>query len=565
MQTFTLPSGWRKPEVLASTLALNLLALALPIVILQVYDRVIPSQATDTFLALMVGMLIVIVLECVLKTLRSAVLSWDSAQFDHAASMDAMDIILHSDTLNFDNKPAGYYIDKIQALEKIQEFYSGQSILLLIDLPFVLIYITLIIVIAGPLVGVALVLLAVFGLVSVLTGKKLHDALIKQSEMEDRKRNFVIEILQGLHTVKSMAMEPFMQRRFEKLQLQSAESIFELSKLNSIVQGVGASLSQLAVVSFVGIGSFYVVNGELTMGALAAGTMLTSRVLQPGLRAMGVWTQFQAVRLSLRKVNELFSLHREESGDIVNEGKLKGDIEIRNISFKYPGQDEYVIKNLSLSIKPGSSVGITGRNGAGKSTLISLMSGFIQPESGVIEVDGNKITDFNAEYLRSQIGIIPQHGALFEGTILENMTLYREGDAIKQAVEISKVLGLNEIIAKLPNGLDTVIDGASRDSMPEGVKQKIIMIRSLVGYPQIVFLDDANANFDLKNDQKLAEILARLKGRRTMVIVSHRPSFLRICDQQFVLENGALVAPTTSSHKTPPAKIPVNHNLETTT
>lgn len=564
MQTFTLPSGWRKPEVLASTLALNLLALALPIVILQVYDRVIPSQATDTFLALMAGMLIVIVLECILKTLRSAVLSWDSAQFDHEASMDAMDIILHSDTLNFDNKPAGYYIDKIQALEKIQEFYSGQSILLLIDLPFVFIYIALIIVIAGPLVGVALVLLAVFALVSVLTGKKLHEALIKQSEMEDRKRNFVIEILQGLHTVKSMAMEPFMQRRFEKLQLQSAESIFELSKLNSIVQGVGASLSQLAVVSFVGIGSFYVVNGELTMGALAAGTMLTSRVLQPGLRAMGVWTQFQAVRLSLQKVNELFSLHREESGEVVNEGKLKGGIEIRNISFKYPSQEEYVIKDLSLSIKPGGSVGITGRNGAGKSTLISLMSGFIQPESGAIEIDGHKITDFNAEYLRSQIGIIPQHGVLFEGTILENMTLYREGDAIKQAVEISKILGLNEIISKLPNGLDTLIDGASRDSMPEGVKQKIIMIRSLVGYPQIIFLDDANANFDLKNDQKLAEILARLKGRRTMVIVSHRPSFLRICDQQFILEKGALIAPSIPSHMPPPVKTPVHQNLEET-
>jgi len=549
MSKFLLPTGWKKREVIAATLALNILALALPIVILQFYDRIIPSQAADTFLALMVGMVIVIALDTLLKTLRSIVLSWDSAQFDHAASMDAMDLILHSDTLSFDKNPSGYYIDKIQALEKIQEFYSGQNILLLIDLPFVIIYLILIVVIAGPLVGVPLVLLAAFFLVSLLTGKQLHLALIKQSTTEDRKRNFVIELLQGLHTVKSMAMEPFMQRRFEKLQLQSADSIFELSKLNSIVQGVGATFSQLAVISFVGIGSIYVVEGDLTLGALAAGTMLTSRVLQPGLRAMGVWTQFQSVRLSLQKVNELFALRREHSGDIHSDEKLKGGIEVKDISFKYPNQSENIIKNLSLSIKPGESIAITGKNGAGKSTLISLLSGFMQPVSGSIKIDNDNISDFNAEYLRSQIGIIPQYGVLFEGTLLENMTLYREGDAIKQALEISKVLGLNEIIAKLPNGLDTIIGGASRDSLPEGVRQKIIMIRSLIGYPQIIFLDDANANFDLQNDQKLANILMKLKGKRTMVIVSHRPSFLKICDKQFLLEDGKLAISQPYQHK----------------
>ncbi len=562
MRTFTLPTGWRKPEVLASSLAINLLALALPIVILQFYDRVIPSQSTDTFLALMVGMVAVIALDCLLKTLRSAVLSWDSAQFDHAASMDAMDIILYSDTLDFDSKPSGYYIDKIQSLEEIQLFYSGQSILLLIDLPFVFIYVALIIVIAGPLVAIPLVLLAIFCLVSVLTGKKLHHTLVRQSEMEDRKRNFVIEILQGLHTVKSMAMEPFMQRRYEKLQLQSAESIFELSQLNSIVQGVGATFSQLAVVSFVGIGSLYVVSGDLTLGALAAGTMLTSRVLQPGLRAMGVWTQFQSVRLALEKVNELFSLHREESGEICNEEKLEGGIDVRNICFKYAGQQENLINDLSLSVKPGGSIAITGRNGAGKSTLISLLSGFIQPDSGSIQVDGHDLTSFNAEYLRSQIGIIPQHGVLFEGTLLENMTLYREGEAVEQAIEISKVLGLNEIISKLPDGIDTVIGGASKDSLPEGVKQKIIMIRSLVGYPQIILLDDANANFDLKNDQKLAEILKKLKGRRTMVIISHRPSFMRICDQQYYMENGSLKPMRLPSYQSAPAVASVKPSLQ---
>jgi len=540
MRTFTLPDTWRRPEIIASSLAINILALGLPIVILQFYDRIIPSQAMDTFLVLMIGMLVVIILDCLLKTLRSAVLSWDSAKFDHEASLDSMDLILHSDTLNFDAKPAGYYIDKIQALEKIQEFYSGQSILLLIDLPFVLVYLVLIVVIAGPLIAVPIGLLILFGIISVIAGRRLHQALVSQSEMEDRKRNFVIEILQGIHTVKSLAMESFMQRRFEKLQLQSAESVYELGRLNSVVQGIGATFSQLAVVSFVSFGSLYVVSGDLTVGALAAGTMLTSRVLQPGLRAMAVWVQFQSVRLALQKVNELFTLHREESGDVYSDEQFEGQIELSDVCFKYLSQEKNLFEQLSLSIKPGEAVGITGRNGVGKSTLINLMSGFLQPSSGSVTIDGVALSDYNAEYLRSQIGILPQHGVLFEGTILENMTLYREGEAIEQAIDISKVLGLGEIISKLPNGLDTHIGGASKDMLPEGVKQKIIMVRSLVGYPKVIFLDDANANFDLKNDQKLAEILKKLKGRRTMVIISHRPSFLRLCDRQLELKSGKL-------------------------
>jgi len=521
-------------------LAINLLALALPIVILQFYDRVIPSRATDTFLVLLIGMLVVIVLDCFLKTLRSAVLSWDSAKFDHQTSMDGIDLILHSDSLSFAAKPAGYYIEKIHALEKVQEFYSGQSILLLIDLPFVLIYLALIAVIAGPLIGVPIGLLLVFAVISVFAGKQLHQALIKQSDIEGYKRNFVIEILQGIHTVKSLAMESFMQRRYEKLQLQSAESVYELSRLNSIVQGIGASFSQLAVVSFVGFGSLYVLSGELTVGALAAGTMLTSRVLQPGLRAMAVWVQFQSVRLALHKMNEFFTMQREEFGDVCHEEQFKGSIELKGICFKYEGQKENVLNQLSLSIQPGEAIGITGQNGAGKSTLINLIAGFLQPSSGSVEIDGEALNNYSAEYLRAQIGILPQHGVLFEGTILQNMTLYREGDAVEQAIEISKTLGLSDIISKLPQGLDTHIGGASQGMLPEGVKQKIVMVRSLVGRPKIVLLDDSNASFDLKNDQKLAGIVNKFKGQRTMVIISHRPSFLRLCDRQFELKSGVL-------------------------
>jgi ATP-binding cassette subfamily C protein LapB len=337
-----------------------------------------------------------------------------------------------------------------------------------------------------------------------------------------------------------MAMESLMLRRYERLQYQSAESIYDLSKINSISQGIGATFSQLAVICFVGLGSIAVVGGDLTIGGLAAGTMLTSRVLQPGLRAMGVWTQFQSVRLAIQKVNQLFSSPREKFGDFRCQKAVGGKIELQQVHFSYPGQDAPLLEQISLSVEPGETIGITGNNGSGKSTLLSLLSGFLQADSGSIRIDGTRLEEFNIEFLRSQIGIVPQQGVIFEGTILENMTLYREGEAADQAKALAADLGLGEIVSKLPDGLDTYIGGSAAGSLSEGVKQKIIIVRSLVGNPKIVLFDDANANFDVKNDKKLVELIKSMRGDRTMVIVSHRPSILRFCDRVFELENGQL-------------------------
>lgn len=535
-----LPLGWRRPSVLAASLGINLLALMLPMVILQVYDRIIPHQAVETFAFLMAGMVVVILVDTLLKVFRSQILSWDGARFDHRESLKAMNRILDAETIPFEEKPAGFYLDRMQALEQMQSFYSGQSLLLMMDFPFVVIFLALVWIIAGPLVWVPLTLLLIFLLASLLSGRRLHNALEARAVMEDRRQNFLIEILRGIHTIKSMAMEALMSRRYERLQHQSASGIYELSRINSIVQGLGASFSQLATVTFVGIGSLEVIEGQLSVGALAAGTMLTTRALQPGLKAMGLWTQFQSIRLAHRKLQELFALPREQAGAFRPADGIQGAIELRNVHFRYPGQQEPLLRGLSLSVGPGEAVAITGKNGAGKSTLISILAGFVRPQEGEVLLDGRDILDYDLEYLRSQIGIVPQNGTLFEGTILENMTLYREGQAVDQAIELSRMLGLDKILSRLPEGLDTRIGGAAADNLAEGVRQKIIMVRSLVGLPPLILFDDANASFDIKNDIQLQRVLEHLKGHHTLVIVSHRPSFMRLCDRQLVLENGVL-------------------------
>jgi len=487
-KVFTPPKIWRIPSVLFASLAINMLALVLPIVILQVYDRIIPNQATDTFLFLILGMLVAIALDTTLRIFRTLLLSWEGAKFDHRESLKALSIILDADSSDFENKPSGHFLDKMHALEQVQEFYSGQSILLILDFPFVIIYMALIWFISGYLLFIPITLLIIFLIISFITGRRLQKALNNRHKTEDHRQNFIIETLNGIHTIKSMAMESFMLRRYEKLQSQSANSVYELSRINSVVQGIGASFSQLAVIVFVSIGSLYVIEGTLSMGALAASTMLSNRILQPGLKAMGLWTQFQSVRLAREKVNELFSLKQEDGGDLSKHQEIEGSIELSHVSFKYPKQEHQLLDDVSLSIKPGEAIAISGGNGVGKSTLIKLLSGFLHPDEGQILLDGEPLKKYNLEYLRAQIAIIPQKGILFEGTILENMTLYREEQAIEQAIELAEQLGLDEIIARLPEGLDTPIGGSSVGVLSEGVSQKIIMVRSLVGYPPIILL-----------------------------------------------------------------------------
>ena len=259
---------------------------------------------------------------------------------------------------------------------------------------------------------------------------------------------------------------------------------------------------------------------------------------------MNILSQFQTVGLAHEKVAELYSIEEEKSGNIKPAKGIQGKIELQNISFKYPTQKESLLEDISLTINAGDSISITGSNGAGKSTLIALLSGFLRPNKGEILLDENNIHNYEFEYLRAQIGIVPQHGVLFEGTILENMTLYREGEAIEQAIELSKILGLDEIITRLPAGLDTQVGGAAVDSQSEGVRQKIIMVRSLVGHPKIMLFDDANANFDIKNDSRLHKVIEEFKKEKTLVIVSHRPSFLNLCDRQFKIVNKHLIEVT---------------------
>ncbi len=541
-----IPNHWHRADVLLASLVLNITSLALPLVILQVYDRILPNQALDTFALMVSALIFAALIEVFLRIARSTILAWKGAQYEHATTIELLDHVLHADLVKFESKSIGRHLDKIDAVKQIREFYSGQTILMLVDLPFVLVFLSLIWVFSPQLVFVPLSVMLVFAIVSYVMGKKLKETLNEKSDASERKQNFLIEVLQGMHIIKSMALEAPMMRRLERLQGNSANSIYELSNINSVIQSVGATFSQVAMMCFVGIGSIYVVSGELTVGALAAGTMLSGRIMQPALKAMGLWTQLQGISIAKEKIRELENIPLEAVNDKPDKIQIKGDIEFENVHFKYEHDEEDLINGVSLKIAQGESVGITGSNGSGKSTLVELLMGFMSPREGVIKIDGIDIRHHDRSSMRAQIGYMPQHGIIFDGTILDNLTMFREGAAVDRAIEIANKIGLTGVLMRLPDGLDTKVSGANYDSLPVGVRQQIILVRSLVGCmifgePKIILFDDADSSLDVKHDQILLEFLSELGEKHTMIIVSHRPSILRLCDRNYLLEDGDLI------------------------
>ena len=537
--SFSPPKGWRRADVILTSLCINLLALALPILILQVYDRIIPNAAFSTMTFLVIGTLFAIGLEVSLRILRASIVNEIGARFEHRTSLDSFERIMKADLSAYEKESPAAYLENMKGISAIKDFYFGQVALLMVDLPFVFIFLALIWFIAGPLVVIPLVLLGSLVAISGWIGNKLKVTLERRIETDKRRYDFLIELLGGIHTVKSMAMEFVMLRRYERLQGKSAEMICELSRLNAIGQSVSSAFSQAAIISVVGLGCLLVVSHSMTMGGLAACTMLAGRVLQPVLKTIGVWNKFQSIQLAEDRFKTLTSLPLEQN-DIREEIDVDiGSVKLENIAFGFP-KSEPMFQNLNLSIEPGQMIGITGDNSCGKSTLLHIIMGLIHPDEGRVLIDDRDIMSCDTVSLRSQIGLIPQIGELFNGTLIENLSMFQNGPQRERALEISEKIQLTNFVARLPNGLDTKIGEGSINNFPKGVQQRIVFARALINDPKIVLFDNANTGMDMQSDKDVTDTLCSMKGKKTLIVVSHRPSLLNKCDAVYEIHGKSL-------------------------
>lgn len=541
---------WYRLELILMSLFVNVFALGLPIFILQVYDRVLPNLGLTTMQFLVIGLIAVMLLDFFLKTARAAVTTYTGARFEHLARVSAVDHILRTPQDVYENDTPGAYLDKVNAIGVVKDFYSSQLGTLMIDLPFAIFFLGMIWFLGGIMVAVPLVLLTLFGIMAVIVGGSLRRAVDYRSQVDNRRYDFLIEIINGIHTVKAQAFKNLLQRRFDPLQEMSARAVRSVAFTSSIAQSLGSTFGQLNMACVIGTGAVLVIDGSLTAGELAACTLLSGRAMQPLQSAMGLWTNFQTIRVACENAASVLELPAEDFSHLPEMPKVKGDLELRNVTFGYEGMDEPLIKDLNLRIKAGEMIGVDGDNSSGRSTLLKLMMGLMRPNDGAVLLDGHDLAEHKSKSYRRQMAFLSADSNVYSGTILDNMTYFRGGKYINKAIRIAKALDLDEEIKRLPEGYGTHVGDGAGGVLPAGFVQRITVIRAMIDDPKVVLFDNANHGLDSNSDKTLMEYINSLRGKTTVVLVTSRPSWLRMADRRFMMSHGDLM-PVSASETQP--------------
>ncbi|MBL8780084.1 MAG: ATP-binding cassette domain-containing protein [Alphaproteobacteria bacterium] len=528
---------WLRADVMAASLGINMLALALPIAILQMYDRVIRHHALSTLVVLTIAVFAAFALEFVLRVLRARIMSAVGARYDHHENCRMVDRLLSTDIGAFSIDTPGTHADRFQAIQTIRAFYC-QAGALLADVPFIFVFVALIGIIAGWMAAVPLILFAAFAALGLTVARKLMLETGRRELSDVKRHNFMVECISGIATVKALGLEAPMQRRHERLQEESADAFGAIARVTAQTQSIAGELAQAASVLTVAIGAIAVVNGALTIGGLAATTILTGRLLQPVLKGLGLWARYPFIRLAEEKMRRMEDLTPQMTGELAFPKTKNGVLKLESVSFRYPKASRNAVDGVSLEVPARSYIGIVGETGSGRTTLLKVMNALLTPHEGRVRYDDVPLSALAPQELRRQIALLPTSPTIYAGTLLENLTLFEDGPAKRRALALCRVLGLADYVGSLSRGLDTPLTGSS--DTPMGIAQRISIVRSLAQSPRIVLFDTANAALDHDADRMLLAYFERQKGKRAAVFVTDRPSYLRMCDTIYEMVDGRL-------------------------
>ena len=538
-------SKWLYAQVLVAAMVSNFLSLSTALFTMTVYDRIIPNGAFESLIALSIGVVIALAFDFLIKSLRAKFIDMASKRADLEISRRLFDRILRL-TPTEQRQKTGAMAGTVREFETLREFFNSSTLVILIDLPFVFFFVYVIYLIAGPLAYVFL--LAVPLVIIVGLGIQPFLARITKGSVESgmNKQAVLVETLNGLETVTATGSGKLMKKRYEDALANQSDSGNKIRALSMFIINFAASVQQYAQVAAIAFGVYLIVEGTISQGALIGAVILGGRTMSPLSQLANTLSRVNGAITAYKNLSKLIgtSFNRADNLSPISRPQFKGEIEFKNVSFKFHGADQPVLKNLSFKIPAGQKVALVGKMGSGKSTLSRLVAGIYEPSEGAILIDGVDVRQIDSADTRKNIGIMLQDSWLFSGTVRENIQMgFNEYDD-EHLLKICKIAGVDEFVGAHPKGYDLEIKERGI-GLSGGQRQTINLARSLLHDPQILLLDEPTSSMDQGTEKKVVEALKDISEHKTMLIVTHRNPILTMVHRVFVLENGQIVADQT--------------------
>lgn len=529
-------------DVLFASFFINVFVLALPLFIRNVYDRVVPNQATETLWILASGVMIILLADLILRTMRGSFLDLASRRIDVKLSAGIMEKVLG---IRLEHRPAsvGAFAANLRSFDVLRDFIGSASVTTLIDVPFAIVFLLVIGWLAPPILLPVILAIAIIVAYAFLTQRRLQ-ALSQSTYRANATRNSgLIESLVGLETIKAMGAESRQQRKWEETVEFMSRVTMRMRFISNSILNFTQWIQHVLTVAVIITGVYLIGAGELTMGGLIAVNILASRATAPFSRFAGLLAQYHNSRVALEGLDELMKLpqERQDGGQFLSREVFRGDIEFKNVSFTYPGADIKSLDNVSFKVKAGEHVAILGRVGSGKTTLQKLCMGLYQPTEGSILIDGIDLRQLDPTEFRARVGYVPQDVTLFYGSLRDNLVLSHPEVTDRDLVRAAEIAGMLEFINRHPRGFDMPI-GERGESLSGGQRKSAALARAMVADPSILIMDEPTGSMDNSTEAEVQAQLSKVLEGRTWLVVTHRGSLLELVDRIIVVDNGRLVA-----------------------
>jgi len=529
-------------EVLLASFFIQLLALVTPLFFQVVIDKVLVHKGLTTLDVLAFGLLVVSLFEVVLGGLRTYLFSHTTQRIDVGLGAKLFNHLMALPISYFGARRVGDTVARVRELENIRNFLTGSALTLVIDLLFTVVFLAVMYYYSPVLTYIVLGAIPFYIILSVVVTPILRARVEEKFSRGAENQAFLVESVSGMETIKAMAVEPQLQRRWEEQLAGYVKSSFKTTTLGNIANQLASFINKTVVVLTLWFGAHLVIAGSLSVGQLIAFNMLAARVSGPILRLVQLWQDFQQVGVSVERLGDVLNAPREPgyNPNRTSLPQLEGKVTFDNVTFRYQPDRPEVLRRIRLEVPPGQIIGIVGRSGSGKSTLTKLVQRLYVPESGRILVDGVDLAMMDPTWLRRQVGVVLQENILFNRSVRDNIALSDPGMPMEKVIQAAKLAGAHEFILELPEGYDSRIEEHG-GNLSGGQRQRIAIARALITNPRILIFDEATSALDYESERIIQDNMRDICKDRTVFIIAHRLSAVRQADRIIVMDNGEIV------------------------